>query len=82
MSKSSNNKTVLVPPGMSVGEAVRSAGTMSATIFAAVRRAADTRPKGRKISVGCPTCSIESVGLLRRAAGSRMCSSCRREAGN
>ena len=81
MSKSSNNKTVLVAPGMSVGEAVRSAGMMSATVFAAARRAADTRPKYRPRNAGCPTYSIESVSLLRRAAGSRMCAECRREAG-
>jgi len=72
-------KTVLVAPGNTVGAAVRHAG-MAGEIFAAARRAPDVRPQGRPRNAGCPACSIEGMGMLRRARGASMCADCRREA--
>lgn len=79
MSKS-NMKTVLVAPGNTFGAAMESAG-VSGKFFAAARRASDVRPQGREITPGCPTCTIESMFILRNAAGANMCRNCRREAG-
>ncbi|MCE2499223.1 MAG: hypothetical protein J4F28_09645 [Nitrosopumilaceae archaeon] len=78
----SKPQIILVSPGSTIGGAVRKAG-MSSAFFSApkrARRASDVRPQGRPHNTGCPTCSIEGMGMLRKLRGSNMCDNCRREA--
>ena len=80
------SKSILVEPGMSVGQAVRKAGYTEASFFQRPKRArrSDVRPQGRQLTEGCPGCAAESMEMLGRIVrfgGSNICRNCRREAG-